>query len=1000
MFKDISIRKKLITQTAVPIVIIMVLAIMNINFTYSKVQELNNIQKASKLLSSISLLVHETQKERGMTAGFIGSNGKNFRGKLPSQRKLTNNKLADLKKVLNTIDIKSIDISTFKTVNTALNSILKINEIRSKVDGLSIKESNAIAYYTNINTKFLNIIVKISNFSSSPKITKQIIAYLNFLLSKERAGIERAVGTDITSNDYFKPGFRAKFSSLIVAQNSYMDSFKDYSSKKEREFYNKMLNDKNVKEVERMRKIILNTKGIGGFDVDGTYWFKTISKKLGLLKKTEDNIVSSLRVSSNMTKNHIKIAVALSNLVHETQKERGATAGFIGSKGKKFANIVKKQRLNTNIKLKIAKKTLMRLGTYTLNRGAKNYLNKGLAQLSKLNNIRTSVDNFSIDGKKAIGYFTNMHAIFLNVIGEITKDAKTADEARDLLAWYNFIMAKERAGIERAVMSNTFAANKFLPGMKEKFTKLVTEQKSYLASFEKAASNSMINKYKSTVVGKSIDEVNRMRRIAFNATAIGGFNIDYNYWFDTTTAKINLLKKIDNHLSIVLVQTINDQLAQENKALYTIITIVLIIIIFILAFSKFVADGVTNAIGDFQNGLLSFFKYINKETQTIELLNSDSKDEMGIMARVVNENIIKTKNAIEEDNIFIKDTQTVMEKVQNGSFERQIVAKTNNPSLQLLKNTINDGLYKLREKFDMLNNILEQYSSYDYTNKLSIAEVKANSALGTLIVDINRLRDVITNMLIENKQNGISLDKSSDLLLENIDKLASNSNDSTIAIQNTVIDIDNVTKNIDNNTKNVIKMSENAQGLSDSATNGQKLASQTTLAMDEINIEVSSISDAISVIDQISFQTNILSLNAAVEAATAGEAGKGFAVVAQEVRNLASRSADAANEIKAIVGKANTKALKGKDIADEMIEGYTKLNDNISQTIALIKNVEKSSKEQQHGMIKINDTIKSLDNQTKENANIASQTQEVSFETDKIAKLIVSRVEEKIFIEN
>jgi methyl-accepting chemotaxis protein len=88
--------------------------------------------------------------------------------------------------------------------------------------------------------------------------------------------------------------------------------------------------------------------------------------------------------------------------------------------------------------------------------------------------------------------------------------------------------------------------------------------------------------------------------------------------------------------------------------------------------------------------------------------------------------------------------------------------------------------------------------------------------------------------------------------------------------------------------------------------------------MDEINSEVQAINEAISFIDQIAFQTNILSLNAAVEAATAGEAGKGFAVVAQEVRNLAGRSAEAANEIKRLVENAATKANQGKNISGEI----------------------------------------------------------------------------------
>jgi methyl-accepting chemotaxis protein len=168
--------------------------------------------------------------------------------------------------------------------------------------------------------------------------------------------------------------------------------------------------------------------------------------------------------------------------------------------------------------------------------------------------------------------------------------------------------------------------------------------------------------------------------------------------------------------------------------------------------------------------------------------------------------------------------------------------------------------------------------------------------------------------------------------------------------------------------------------------------------MIEIDTEVNAINEAITVIDQISFQTNILSLNAAVEAATAGEAGKGFAVVAQEVRNLASRSAEAANEIKLLVENATKKANTGKKIADEMIHGYQDVNNNINKTLELINDVETASKEQQIGIEQINDTVNQLDKQTQQNANVASQTRDVALQTQNIANQVVQSADDKEFI--
>jgi methyl-accepting chemotaxis protein len=231
-----------------------------------------------------------------------------------------------------------------------------------------------------------------------------------------------------------------------------------------------------------------------------------------------------------------------------------------------------------------------------------------------------------------------------------------------------------------------------------------------------------------------------------------------------------------------------------------------------------------------------------------------------------------------------------------------------------------------------------------------------------------------------------------------MNKLNNSTNEAAASLEETSAALEEITGNIRNNSENISKMSSLSKNLLNSASDGQKLANDTTTSMDEINEQVKAISEAIVSIDNIAFQTNILSLNAAVEAATAGEAGKSFAIVAQEVRNLANRSSEVAKEIKDIVENASHKADNGKDIAGKMIEGYIQLNESISQTIHLISDVEMASKEQLQGIEQINDAVNSLDKQTQQNAIIANETNSIAEVADHISKAVLKNADDKDFI--
>ncbi|MGJ0310238.1 methyl-accepting chemotaxis protein [Aliarcobacter cryaerophilus] len=400
-----------------------------------------------------------------------------------------------------------------------------------------------------------------------------------------------------------------------------------------------------------------------------------------------------------------------------------------------------------------------------------------------------------------------------------------------------------------------------------------------------------------------------------------------------------------------------------------------------------------NSNNDVLQNLDQIEKYLNNEINYIKI--TPSKKSSQISQKIANICELINKKNDEELQIF-GEIMLISEKLANGITNDRInFTNSSNFKLNYIAKTINNLANDLENIIKLIKETLLMYGNYNYLSKLD--ESLVENDFKVLFQEINTLRQTITEMLIENKSNGLTLQYSSKILLENVDSLNLSSSKAAASLEETSAALDEVTSNIRNNTNNILKVASLSDNIISHANKGEELAEQTSSAMLEIAKEVNLVNQTISVIDQIAFQTNILSLNAAVEAATAGEAGKGFAVVAGEVRNLATRSAQAAKEIKNIVESANKKANIGRDISSHMIDGYKELYLSINETKNLINEVQASSQEQLRAVEQINSAISTLDQQTQQNANIASQSHEVAVTTDLISNLIVKNANDKEF---
>ena len=401
--------------------------------------------------------------------------------------------------------------------------------------------------------------------------------------------------------------------------------------------------------------------------------------------------------------------------------------------------------------------------------------------------------------------------------------------------------------------------------------------------------------------------------------------------------------------------------------------------------------GGINRIKEYIENLMDYMFFKTNNIRKAEYIKND---DIGAILKELNQYFDKYDRMRKDDMHVLGELVIALDKVAQGIYSTQINSSTSNFMVHTLKEVVNKMLVRANTNIEDLVEIIGLYSEHDYRRQVNINPI-LKGKMKLAMEQINQLGSELNNNAKHNLENGALLEKNSLTMNRSVENLANKANAQAASLEETAAALEEITGITKNNTQNAHKMSNLSKDVKDSVVLGENLANKTAFSMDEINAKVEAINEAIEVIDQIAFQTNILSLNAAVEAATAGEAGKGFAVVAQEVRNLANRSAEAAKEIKDLVENATSKTNDGKKISDEMKAGYSNLNKLISETIDIIQDVSIASSEQLKGIEQINDAVSILDRVTQENASEASNVALIANETLDMAKILVEDAKTK-----